>query len=208
MENHLTIDQILAGVGADNLFEGSSEKTASAGPSKSSDFTDNDVNDMVSFLKEASLPQGEVSFKEKLASALLLNQSLQALTEGEPESSVKEASSKELPDEVKGFIKSAMDQGYTQDEALEFLEKQSSRMRGLGKGLAYASAAAGIGGGGYMMGKSKERKKAKDAFQKVMPKVHQHGLLQGKQRGFQMGAQKMDSAWKQKIQEARAKHGK
>lgn len=209
MANHLTIDQILAEVGTDNLFEGKQEKTASAGPSESSSYSDSDITEMVSFLKEASVPNGgSESIKEKLASALLLSQSLQSLVTGEDsqEKTASENKPQELTEAQEAFTKEAKNQGYSDEEIQEFLEKQSS-LRRVGQGLAAATALATAGVGGHQIGKTKERKRAQKAFQETMPKVHRHGMLMGKQRGMQVGAQKMDSAWRNKLQHMKSQKG-
>ena len=163
----LTIDQILAEAKGEQPEVYGIEKEASAQPSISSDeFSDEEIEKMAGLLQEAELPGDnsfalteERSFEEKVAEALILTQSLQAIS-GYDEEAEKLAS----------FRDAAIANGYDPYEVDAFLEKQASKvkaMSGSAKALLGIGGAAALGASGYA--------------------GHSIGEKKGKRKGFGVG---------------------
>lgn len=183
---NLTIDQILADRHKDENPEiYSMDKEASAQPPKSSPFSDEEIEKMASHLGSAEIAtpvQGD-NFNERLAAALILNDSISSIVkEAQEQGEFEVEEAPELSEEeikTASFIQKAVDAGYSHQEALDFVEKKAglsqSTMKNIGKG---ALAAAGLGTAGVLgkeYGESQTEEKAIRAMKKIVPKVFQAG---------------------------------
>ena len=192
----LTIEQILSEARGESPDLYVLNKTASTQPPTSSRFSPAEIEKMASRLKDAELPQGSAdSFAEKLAAAILLNDTIQTLAktaESEGASSDKKENAKKEKEEgseekVASFVKQALDQGYSKKEVISLLEKKAKASSavskflssGAGKALAATTVAAGGAAAGHTVGKKTTEEKAK----KVMPLFYHKGLIEGYRRG-------------------------
>ena len=162
MEN-LTIDQILA-QSRDEHPDTFDVKEASAQSIVSNSVTGEEIEKMAGLLKEAALPEAkEESFNEKLAQALLLNETIQSLSTSE--------TSNEESEKIAEFRESAISAGHKPEEVDGFIEKHAgagmtmwgSLVKSLkgkpGKALAATAALGAAGGGGKIYGEASEKKK-------------------------------------------------
>lgn len=213
----LTIDQILA----ESRGEVSSspdtfgiEKEAAAQPSVSStnDISNEEIEKMAGLLREADLSEktaSEVitvsvgsSMAEKVAEALILSQTIQAIG-SDDESEVKVAS----------FRDKAIQAGYNANEVDALLEKEAKmNMMGalkspIGKGIAATMALTGTGAIGHEIGESRTEDKANKAIRVVGRQAYSAGAQRGHRvgivKGFSAGAQAQRERYKRRLREMR-----
>ena len=228
---NLTIDQILADKRQDenpDLY--GIEKKASSQPS--SPYSYKEVAEMASFLKEASVPKnnGGVSFNEKLASALILQDHIASIVKeaegcddsGDKKSEKKEGKTEEktASTKVASFIVQAHESGHSPEEIFGFIEKQASLGGGFMQGLkrlttgnvGKALGGAGIIGGSAYAGKEYGEDVTEEKAKKLLPAIFNAGRMRQKaidqqqmnlvaKKSFEMGAQRTNAAWKQRLQE-------
>ena len=156
--SNLTIDQILAECSDEPTVYSDFEKEASSQPSTSSTVSSDEVEQMASLLKQASIEDAVTeqqvnyvtiprTFEEKVAEAIILNETLQEMAT--PEAMFKTA---------------AIEAGYEPEEIDSFLEKKALNSTEAKKGLKYLLAAGGISGvgaGSYVAGRKRGRSKGR-----------------------------------------------
>jgi hypothetical protein len=231
--SNLTIDQILAERRMDeNPDIYGIEKEASSQPVNSSQFSYEEVEKMASILENADIQVDNNSggdLNEKIAAALILSDSINALykeaSDSEPKEEEKEEKEEEKSEEEKtamakvaSFIVNAHESGVSDEELAEFIEKKAkagsgffSGLKGLltskpGKAAIGAGALGGAAYGGKEYGEHETEEKAKRILPKILRLGQAQGYRMGTRKGFEAGAHAANSAWKQRLLD-RAKQG-
>lgn len=193
----LSIDQILA-ESREEIQTFDLEKSAS--PSADSSISDDEIVEMAEKLGHAILTSDEVevtpSFEEKVAQALIFNQTLEALNQ------------EQVPDEesekIASFREQALGAGYDSEEVEAFIEKNAAAGMNMwgslfnskgAKVLLGSGVVGGAGFAGHEYGEHKERQKAKKAI-KV---VGNYAYRRGAKRGFNVGANAANQSWKNRL---------
>lgn len=193
----LSIDQILAEHRDDQPEVYNLEKAASAQRSKSEPFTGEDIEKMAGLLDGASLPEVNENFYEKLASAMILSETLQYLKKEEDVSCENT--------KLAEFKEEALKAGYNVSEVDAFIEKKAKMniwgglknvLKGNKKLLLGGTAAAGASGyAGKEYGERQEREKT-------------HGLLREVgQKAFRAGRGYQHELWRRRLSSMRGQQG-
>lgn len=199
---NLTIDQILSECQDEiQTFDGSTKEASVQ--SDSSNFSDDEIVKMAELLKEADISEekGESrSLYEKVAEAMILNDTLQNL---------------EQTEKVAGFRDAAIKAGYDASEVDCLIEKEAG-MNMLGslvsKGRAHAgklllgTAALGAAGtvGGHEYGEGMERERARKVIGVTSKASFRAGRKFQHRRSFTAGANHQ-SKWRQQMENLRSK---
>lgn len=226
---NLTIDQILADRHRDaNPEIYGIEKEASAQPTNSSPFSDEEIEKMASLLEDGKLPQPVIadSFNEKLAAALILQDSIHSLVKEaskveieiesddskgkeEEEKEEEENDDEEEVKEASAFVQKALESGHSEEDIMGFLEKKASvspsAARKIMKGLMGTAAIGGSAYAGKAYGEEKTEEKAKNALKVIVPKVYMAGRQSGRRSGFSEGAYATNNAWQRRMQNGNKK---
>jgi len=203
----LTIDQILAEsrgeIESPTIFN--TEKEASAQPSVSSNgaVSAEEIEKMASLLREADISNEtsvvEYTMEEKIAEALILNQTMQAIGQVQDES-----------EKVANFRDKAISAGYNAEDVDALLEKEArmSMWGSLAKSpvakVIGATATLGAAGAiGHEVGESRTEVKARKAIKSVGRQAFVAGNRFGTRRGFVRGANASSEYYKRKLRQMR-----
>lgn len=180
------------------------EKTASAQPPVSvSGYSSTEIEKMANLLVTGEIGDESTSFNERIAQAMILQSVIQDLVKvAEEEASECEDSDKGKESEPKkedkeeekvaAFVKSARENGHSEQEISEYLEKEAKLKLSpeVKKRLGLAALGVGATAAGHEVGKKKGQKETAEKAVKAMPIIHRMGMIRGYKMGLERAARK------------------
>jgi hypothetical protein len=179
------------------------EKTASTQPPVSGSLTsDSEIEKMAHLLATGDIVEEEISFNERIAAALILQNTISSLVKHASEESYSESqrdkASREKSEEeeeeekIAAFVQNAKANGHSDEEVSEFLEKEAKLKLSpqVMKRLGLVGLGAGATVAGHEVGKKKGQKETAEKAVKAMPTVFRAGMLRGYKMGLERGTPK------------------